>query len=103
MKIRPNFAKFGNFGGGRNFGDTEIKNLGHKSLMRRVDKRFYRSGRSGTSYTMHGSSKRDGTFCANGLELVIAKRPPQPILELWLPNLYSETKTVFGTASPTTS
>ena len=26
-KFRPNFAKFGNFGGGRNFGDTEIKNL----------------------------------------------------------------------------
>ena len=25
-KFRPNFAKFGNFGGGRNFGDTEIKN-----------------------------------------------------------------------------
>ena len=27
-KFRPNFAKFGNFGGGRNFSDTEIKNLG---------------------------------------------------------------------------
>ena len=26
-KFRPNFAKFGNFGGGRNFGDTEIKIL----------------------------------------------------------------------------
>ena len=26
-KFRPNFTKFGNFGGGRNFGDTEIKNL----------------------------------------------------------------------------
>ena len=26
-KFQPNFAKFGNFGGGRNFGDTEIKNL----------------------------------------------------------------------------
>ena len=27
-KFRPNFAKFGNFGGGRNFCDNEIKNLG---------------------------------------------------------------------------
>ena len=26
-KFRSNFTKFGNFGGGRNFGDTEIKNL----------------------------------------------------------------------------
>ena len=26
-KFRPNFAKFGNFGGGRNFCDNEIKNL----------------------------------------------------------------------------
>jgi len=26
-KFRPNFAKFGNFAGGRNFDDTEIKNL----------------------------------------------------------------------------
>ena len=26
-KFSPNFVKFDNFGGGQNFGDTEIKNL----------------------------------------------------------------------------
>ena len=31
-KFRPNFAKFGSFGGGRNFCNTEIENPPHHSV-----------------------------------------------------------------------
>jgi hypothetical protein len=67
--------------------------------MRRVDKRFCLSGQVLDTHQCMVAQKEMVLFVqmgANGLELLITKRLPQPILEPWLPNLPSETKTYLA-------